>query len=172
MLAAARQSEIMTKVHQHGIVRISDLSAMLGVSDMTVRRDIDTLAASGLIQKVHGGAKVPGSLRTDEPGFEKKSMREEAEKSAIAREALSFVTPGSAIGLSAGTTTWTLAKSLRTIEGLTIVTNSIQIADVFYRAEGSDGAWLHVEADQLPTDVDHSTPPYVIQGTACPEPSA
>jgi DeoR/GlpR family transcriptional regulator of sugar metabolism len=156
MLAAARQSEIMTKVHQHGIVRISDLSAMLGVSDMTVRRDIDTLAASGLLQKVHGGAKVPGSLRTDEPGFEKKSMREEAEKGAIAREALSFVTPGSAIGLSAGTTTWTLAKQLRSIEGLTIETNSIQIADVFYRAvarkEGNRTSVILTGGERTPSD--------------------
>ncbi|MEO6943639.1 MAG: DeoR/GlpR family DNA-binding transcription regulator [Lacisediminihabitans sp.] len=145
MLAAARQSEIMVKVQQHGIVRISELSSMLGVSDMTVRRDIDILAGTGLVQKVHGGAKVPGSLRTDEPGFEKKSMREEAEKSAIAREALSFVTPGSAIGLSAGTTTWTLAKSLRAIEGLTIVTNSVRVADVFYRvAARKDGSRTNV----------------------------
>jgi DeoR family glycerol-3-phosphate regulon repressor len=156
MLAAARQSEIMAKVHQHGIVRISELSSMLGVSDMTVRRDIDTLAATGLLQKVHGGAKVPGSLRTDEPGFEKKSMREEAEKGAIAREALSFVTPGSAIGLSAGTTTWTLAKSLRSIEGLTIVTNSIQIADVFYRAvtrkDGSRTTVILTGGERTPSD--------------------
>ena len=156
MLAAARQSEIMTKVQQHGIVRISDLSSMLGVSDMTVRRDIDTLAASGLLQKVHGGAKVPGSLRTDEPGFEKKSMQEESEKSAIAREALSFVTPGSAIGLSAGTTTWTLAKMLSTVEGLTIVTNSIRIADVFYRAvarkEGNRTSVILTGGERTPSD--------------------
>jgi DeoR family glycerol-3-phosphate regulon repressor len=146
----------MTKVQQHGIVRISDLSSMLGVSDMTVRRDIDTLAASGLLQKVHGGAKVPGSLRTDEPGFEKKSMQEESEKSAIAREALSFVTPGSAIGLSAGTTTWTLAKMLSTVEGLTIVTNSIRIADVFYRAvarkEGNRTSVILTGGERTPSD--------------------
>ncbi|MEO7007010.1 MAG: DeoR/GlpR family DNA-binding transcription regulator [Terrimesophilobacter sp.] len=134
MLAAARQSEIMSHVRRHGIARVSDLAGVLGVSEMTIRRDIDTLARSALLQKVHGGAKVPGTLSTDEPGFEKKSVREEAEKSAIAREALSFVTPGSAIGLSAGTTTWTLAKSLVQLKGLTIVTNSIQVADVFYRA--------------------------------------
>ncbi|WP_349899273.1 DeoR/GlpR family DNA-binding transcription regulator [Parafrigoribacterium soli] len=156
MLAAARQSEIMATVHRHGIVRISDLSSMLGVSDMTVRRDIDALAATGLLQKVHGGAKVPGSLRTDEPGFETKSMREEPEKGAIAREALSFVTPGSAIGLSAGTTTWTLAKSLRSIEGLTIVTNSIQIADVFHRAptrkDGNRTTVILTGGERTPSD--------------------
>jgi DeoR family glycerol-3-phosphate regulon repressor len=156
MLAAARQSEIMAKVHHHGIVRISELSSMLGVSDMTVRRDIDILAGAGLVQKVHGDAKVPGSLRTDEPGFEKKSVREEAEKSAIAREALAFVTPGSAIGLSAGTTTWALAKLLRPIEGLTIVTNSIQVADVFYRAttrkDGSRTSVILTGGERTPSD--------------------
>ncbi|HUG50372.1 MAG TPA: DeoR/GlpR family DNA-binding transcription regulator [Terrimesophilobacter sp.] len=133
MLAAARQSEIMARVRRHGIARVSDLAGALGVSEMTIRRDIDALVRAAVLQKVHGGAKIPGALSTDEPGFEKKSVREEAEKSAIARAALSFVTPGSAIGLSAGTTTWTLAKSLAQLKGLTIVTNSIQVADVFYR---------------------------------------
>ncbi len=156
MLAAARHSEIIARVRDHGVVRITDLSRMLGVSDMTVRRDIDTLSEAGLVQKVHGGAKVPGSLRTDEPGFEKKSMREETEKSAIAREALSFITPGSAIGLSAGTTTWTLAKSLRAIDGLTIVTNSIQIAEVFYRAtnrkDGNRSSVILTGGERTPSD--------------------
>ena len=124
----------MSRVRRHGSARVSDLANALGVSEMTIRRDIDTLVRAALLQKVHGGAKIPGTLSTDEPGFEKKSVREEAEKGAIAREALSFVTPGSAIGLSAGTTTWTLAKSLAQLKGLTIVTNSIQVADVFYRA--------------------------------------
>jgi DeoR family transcriptional regulator, fructose operon transcriptional repressor len=133
VLAAARQSQIMSQVRRHGIARVAELADALGVSEMTIRRDIDVLVRSALLQKVHGGAKIPGTLSTDEPGFAKKSVREEAEKAAIAREALSFVTPGSAIGLSAGTTTWTLAKSLVQLKGLTIVTNSIQVADVFYR---------------------------------------
>lgn len=134
MLAAARQSEIISHVRRHGTARISDLASALGVSEMTIRRDVDALANESLLQKVHGGVMVSGGLSTDEPGFEKKSIRQEAEKSAIAREALTFVAPGSAIGLSAGTTTWTIAKSLATVRGLTIVTNSVQIAEVFYRA--------------------------------------
>jgi DeoR family glycerol-3-phosphate regulon repressor len=123
----------MSHVHRHGIARVSELAATLGVSEMTIRRDIDTLVRAAVLQKVHGGAKIPGTLSTDEPGFVTKSVRQEAEKSAIAREALTVVTPGSAIGLSAGTTTWTLAKSLAQLKGLTIVTNSLQVADVFYR---------------------------------------
>jgi DeoR family transcriptional regulator, fructose operon transcriptional repressor len=134
MLAAARQSVIVANIRRDGVVTVSELAEQFGVSEMTIRRDINALADLGLLQKVHGGAAFPGSLSTDEPGFEKKSIREEAEKASIAREALSFVTPGSAIGLSAGTTTWALAKLLSQRPGLKIVTNSVQIAEVFYRA--------------------------------------
>lgn len=138
MLAAARQSEIILHVRRHGTARISDLASALGVSEMTIRRDIDSLAGDSLLQKVHGGVMVAGSLSTDEPGFEKKSIRQEAEKSAIAREAATFIAPGSAIGLSAGTTTWTLAKTIAKLNGLTIVTNSIHIAEVFHREAASN----------------------------------
>src|SRR5471032_896429 len=134
MLAAARQSVIVANIRRDGVVTVSDMADQFGVSEMTIRRDINALADLGLLQKVHGGAAFPGSLSTDEPGFEKKSIREESEKASIAREALSFVSPGSAIGLSAGTTTWALAKLLSQRPGLKIVTNSVQIAEVFYRA--------------------------------------
>jgi DeoR family transcriptional regulator, fructose operon transcriptional repressor len=146
----------MSHVRRNGIARVSDLAGALGVSEMTIRRDIDTLVRAAVLQKVHGGAKIPGTLSTDEPGFEKKSVREEAEKSAIAREALTLVTPGSAIGLSAGTTTWTLAKSLAQLKGLTIVTNSIQVADVFYRAAahstGARNSVILTGGERTPSD--------------------
>ncbi|MEO7147620.1 MAG: DeoR/GlpR family DNA-binding transcription regulator [Terrimesophilobacter sp.] len=138
MLAAARQSEIIQHVRRHGTARISDLASALGVSEMTIRRDVDSLASDALLQKVHGGVMVVGRLSTDEPGFEKKSIRQEAEKGAIAREAATFIAPGSAIGLSAGTTTWTLAKTIAKVNGLTIVTNSIHVAEVFYREAASN----------------------------------
>lgn len=140
MLAAARQSEIIQHVRRHGTARISDLASALGVSEMTIRRDVDSLAGDALLQKVHGGVMVVGSLSTDEPGFEKKSIRQEAEKGAIAREAATFIAPGSAIGLSAGTTTWTLAKTIAKVNGLTIVTNSIHVAEVFYREAASNSS--------------------------------
>ena len=60
---------------------------------MTVRRDLEVLASQGLVDKVHGGATAPGRTSTDEPGFEAKSVRERAEKDAIARVAAA---PGAA----------------------------------------------------------------------------
>src|SRR5699024_513622 len=76
-----------------------------------------------------------GNPTSDEPGFDAKSSRELSEKAAIAQSAADLVSPGSAIALSAGTTTWSLARELLAVPELTIVTNSMRIADVF----GGDG---------------------------------
>ena len=65
---------------------------------MTVRRDLDVLAAAGLLDKVHGGATLRGSLSAEEPGFEAKSHRQLKEKEAIARAAARLVEPGQSIG--------------------------------------------------------------------------
>ena len=134
MLPAARQSAIVSRARADGTVKVTDLAPDLGVSEMTIRRDIESLVDEGLLQRVHGGATLPGMLATEEPGFDRKLSREEHEKEAIARAALCLVQPGSAIGLSAGTTTWRLAKLLAVTPGLTIVTNSIQLASLFYHS--------------------------------------
>ena len=130
MLARQRQAVILEEARRTGAVRVSDLVTRLGVSDMTVRRDLDVLAGRGLVEKVYGGATSIVGKSTDEPGFEAKSVRQRAQKEAIAELAATLVRPGTAIGISAGTTTWTLARALDAIPGLTIVTNSIQVADV------------------------------------------
>ncbi|HSK56446.1 MAG TPA: DeoR/GlpR family DNA-binding transcription regulator [Jiangellales bacterium] len=132
VLAAQRQARILEEVQRKGAVRVSDLTALLGVSDMTVRRDLDVLARQSRVDKVHGGATIPRSPSTDEPGFEVKWLRNRREKAAIAVAAATLVMPGSAVGLSAGTTTWTLAHRLREVPGITVVTNSVQVAGVLH----------------------------------------
>src|ERR671935_1827188 len=102
MLAGQRQLLILEEVRRRGAVRVSELTELLAVSDMTIRRDLDVLAAAGLVDKVHGGATAPGRLSADEPGFEAKSHRQLDEKEAIARAAAALVEPGQAIGLPAG----------------------------------------------------------------------
>ena len=129
-LARQRQELILARLRSEGAVRVHDLTAMLRVSDMTVRRDLDVLAGQGLIEKVHGGATARNNPTSDEPTFEVKSVRELPEKAAIARAAATLATPGSAIALSAGTTTWSLAHHLLDVPGLTIVTNSMRTADM------------------------------------------
>ena len=130
MLAKHRQSMILQDVRRAGSARVSDLTQRLGVSDMTVRRDLEVLARAGLIEKVHGGAVVPGVPSSHEPGFDAKSELERSEKEAIARAAAAQVAPGTAIALSAGTTTFELARHLRKIPRLTGVTNSVRAANL------------------------------------------
>jgi len=59
MLARHRQSLILQTVRSDGSARVSDLTQRLGVSDMTIRRDLEVLARDGLVEKVHGGAVLP-----------------------------------------------------------------------------------------------------------------
>lgn len=138
MLARQRQSFIMDRVREDGAVRVADLVLTLGVSDMTVRRDLELLDERGLLKKVHGGATTVTSNALFEPGFAAKSALQQAEKDAIADAAVALAEPGMAIGVSAGTTTHALAQRLAHVRGLTIVTNSIRVADVLFRAGRAD----------------------------------
>ncbi len=140
MLAKQRQTLILQEVRGAGSARVSELTTRLGVSDMTIRRDLEVLAKAGLIDKVHGGAVLPGAPSSHEPGFETKSTLEQAAKAAIASAAAELVTPGSAIGLSAGTTTFALAERLIGIPGITIVTNSVRVVSLQRSGQAEHGA--------------------------------
>ncbi|MGH3424204.1 MAG: DeoR/GlpR family DNA-binding transcription regulator [Nocardioidaceae bacterium] len=152
MLAQQRQAQILEQVRLRGAVRVAELVAEFAVSDMTVRRDLETLARRGLLDKVHGGATVLADSSTDEPGFEVKSARERGEKLAIARRAASLVRPGQAIGLSAGTTTWTMARELLTVPRITVVTNSLHVAEVLYDGGTADQTIVLTGGIRTPSD--------------------
>ena len=152
MLARQRQEVIVDEVRRSGAVQVSDLVVRLGVSDMTIRRDLDALARRGLVEKVYGGATSTVGRSTDEPGFEAKSVRQLAEKEAIAAEAADLVRPGTAIGLSAGTTTWTLARHLDDVADLTVVTNSVRVADVLDQRGRTDRSVVLTGGVRTPSD--------------------
>ncbi|MFC7217681.1 DeoR/GlpR family DNA-binding transcription regulator [Streptomyces polyrhachis] len=135
LLAEQRRALILDEVRRHGGARVGDLTRKLGVSDMTVRRDLDSLARQGVLAKVHGGAVPVVEPSTHEPGFEAKSALEQAAKEEIARVAAALVAPGSAIALSGGTTTYAVARQLLRVPELTVVTNSVRVADVLHGGE-------------------------------------
>jgi DeoR/GlpR family transcriptional regulator of sugar metabolism len=135
MLARQRQEAILREVDRTGGVRVSELVDILGVSDMTVRRDIEVLATSGLVLKVHGGAAAVVGRSADEPGFQVKSGLNPGPKSAIARVAAGLISPGSSIAISAGTTTYAVAQELLTVPDLTVLTNSPRVADLLHNAQ-------------------------------------
>ncbi len=152
VLAKQRQAYILDRIREDGAVRVSDLVRELGVSDMTIRRDLETLHDLGLLEKVHGGATTASEGTLFEPGFAVKSTMQEREKTAIAAAAARLVEPGSAIALSAGTTTHALARRLTDVPGLTIVTNSVPVADVMYRAGRPDQTIILTGGVRTPSD--------------------
>lgn len=135
MLASQRRAAILAIVEEAGAARVSELVEQLGVSDMTVRRDIEKLDAEGLVERVHGGALAILPRAADEPGFSAKSGLMTAEKQAIAVAASRLVRPGSTIGISAGTTTFEFARAIRSVPQLTVVTNSVPVAQLLHESQ-------------------------------------
>ena len=152
MLAGQRQLMIVEEVRRRGAVRVSELTEQFSVSEMTVRRDLDALARSGLVEKVHGGATRREPASTHEPGFEAKSHRELKEKEAIARLASTLVEPGQAVALSAGTTTWRLAHHIRHTPNLTVITNSFPVSDVLHAVKRPDLTVVLTGGIRTPSD--------------------
>lgn len=126
MLAAERHAKITAALRRDGAVKVVELADVLGVSEMTIRRDLDLLDERELLRKVHGGA-IARSNRGVEPPSTAKAARQHAEKVAIGHAALGAVEDGMTIAVSAGTTTLELARLLRGRKSITVVTNSISI---------------------------------------------
>jgi DeoR family glycerol-3-phosphate regulon repressor len=141
----ARQSAILNEVSSTGSCSVADLARRLDVSGETIRRDIKRMASMGLLRKVHGGATLPGPLR--EASFEQRMTENAAGKEAIARAAAAYVADGDTLSFDTGTTTAYVARALTDRRGLTVVTNSLDIARTMAGANKVfvAGGELHVE---------------------------
>jgi DeoR/GlpR family transcriptional regulator of sugar metabolism len=152
LLARQRQELILAEVTRLGTVPVSDLMRLLDVSDVTVRRDLRALAEGGQIEKVHGGAVLSGGLSAVEPAFEQKSHDRLEQKDAIAAEVVGLIKPGSAIALTAGSTTWRVALQLAAIGELTVVTNSIPVAAALHAARWPELTVIQTGGIRTPSD--------------------
>ncbi len=152
MLARQRQERILEEVTLTGGARVSDLVELLGVSDMTIRRDIEALARKGLVSRVHGGATAVSGRSADEPGFAAKSGLQTLEKAAIAQAAASLVSPGDSVAISAGTTTYAVAAQLRRVPNLTVVTNSLPVAELLHASARDDLTVILTGGVRTPSD--------------------
>ena len=126
-LRVNRLAEIQRLLALGAGVTVDDLTARLGVSQATVRRDLDKLQASGLVQRTHGGAVALQSRLRERP-FPERSAVNVAEKEAIAHDAARLVSSGDTVFIGGGSTTLRLARELADLS-LTVVTNSIPVAD-------------------------------------------
>ena len=129
MLASERHKLILERIETQNSVSVADLCALIGVSEMTIRRDLRILSAGGLLQRVHGGAIAKRSGSYEPPYLVRGSANLEA-KQAISREAVKLVNEGDSLALDVGTTTYEIACRLAEMRGLTILTASLPIANV------------------------------------------
>lgn len=122
-----RQRAILQMLQEQGSVSITSLVEALGVSHMTVRRDIHRLEELGRVVSVPGGVSRPERLALDQSHTVKEGLQQ-AQKLAIARAAAEQVQPGNVVFLDAGTTTLSIAQYLAPMPNMVFVTNDLSIA--------------------------------------------
>ncbi len=129
MNAHERQKIILQLITEKGAVTVSDLCEQLGVSDMTIRRDLSVLEQASLLRRIHGGA-VSARGRSYEPPVLARVQEARAAKQVIGHYAASLVHEGDSIAIDIGTTTLELARNLISLRDITVVTNSLPIANI------------------------------------------
>jgi DeoR/GlpR family transcriptional regulator of sugar metabolism len=103
---------IVERLRDAAQVTVAELATITGASEMTVRRDLDVLAAHGVLRRVHGGA-VPATPSGVEPPFAARAVSAQAAKRAIADAAVELIRDGETIVLDSGTTALEVARRLR-----------------------------------------------------------
>ncbi len=127
MFALERQAEIAALVRSQKRASVSEIAGRFGVSEATVRRDLETLEGDGHLKRAYGGAVAVEGLRS-EIAIDVRSHEHAEEKAAIGRLAASLVEPNDTIMLDASTTTLAMVDYLRGIENLRALTSGVRTA--------------------------------------------
>ena len=135
MLAFERQQRIIELLHESGAVPVSRISSEFGVAEETIRRDLEKLEKQEKLLRTHGGA-IPVDDSKHEPSIEKRRKLNVEEKKCIARVAAELISPGDTIFLDASTTTFFLARELKGMQNITVITNSLQTMEELSGVDG------------------------------------
>jgi DeoR/GlpR family transcriptional regulator of sugar metabolism len=123
-----RREKLMRALRREHVLSVAQLTDLLAVSHMTVRRDIAVLEREGRAVSVPGGVRLASGMRL-EPTFGDKTASELDQKAAIAQAAAGLLTDGMVLYLDAGTTTGALVPAIRERKGMTVVTNDFAIVE-------------------------------------------
>ncbi|PAZ10302.1 DeoR family transcriptional regulator [Streptomyces sp. SA15] len=132
-----RRQAVLRHVVEHGETRIDDLADHFGVSLMTMHRDLDDLAQRSLLRKERGRA-VAFPAVTMETATRFRESTALSAKAAVCRAALSRIKPGSTVLMDDSTTLFPLAPALARLDRLTVVTNSVGLAQHLGSARNVD----------------------------------
>ncbi|MDE3177662.1 MAG: DeoR/GlpR transcriptional regulator [Pseudomonadota bacterium] len=128
-----RQTLLVEATRKRGFLFVAQMAVEIGVSEMTIRRDLIELERAGQLIRTHGGAAALGgaageAIDDEEPSFEARARRNADAKRRIARAAAELAQPGQAIALDVGTTTHALAQILAERAALNVFTASLRTA--------------------------------------------
>jgi DeoR/GlpR family transcriptional regulator of sugar metabolism len=136
MLAETRRRLLLDLIARQGFATLDELVKALGVSESTVRRDLEALDLGGQVKRTHGGAVYPGEVR-GLPALEDRAGTATLEKQAIGRTAAALLEDGDTVLLDGGTTTLEVARALLG-RPLQVVTNSLPIAQLLTTSKAID----------------------------------
>ncbi len=128
MFALERQKRILELLSAEGAVWVSKLSAELGVTEETIRRDLEKLEKQEMLTRTHGGA-VSVAESTYEMSLENRKQINSETKERLAKEAVKYIVPGDTIFLDASTTTFYMAKEIKKLSNITVITNSLRVVN-------------------------------------------
>ncbi|MDX6805993.1 DeoR/GlpR family DNA-binding transcription regulator [Terrihabitans rhizophilus] len=126
--AQVRRGQILEIATRNGFVSVSGIAETLGVSEMTVRRDLEALQEQGLVDRTFGGAVRREVYEAEEPAFDRRRRDHGSAKAAIARAAAALVKPRETVGVDVGTTALALAEELTSRADLRLFTNNLRAA--------------------------------------------
>lgn len=127
MLPNQRREKILDLLKEDGSAKVNDLARIFKVTEVTVRQDLEKLDKEGLVIREHGGVYVK-NVEDQVRNFSLIHQDNLKQKGIIAQKCLEFIHPGDVIILDSGSTTTEIAKKIKDINGLTVITNALNIA--------------------------------------------
>ena len=134
MFALERQKIILEKLNLDGAVWVSKLSTELGVTEETIRRDLEKLENQEVLVRTHGGA-VPITDSSYELSLEKRKQTNLVAKEKLAKVAAEHIMPGDTIFLDSSTTTFYIAKEIKKLKNITVISNSLRVINELANTE-------------------------------------
>jgi DeoR family transcriptional regulator of aga operon len=123
-----RRRLILDLLQREGRVLVAELAQRLHTSQVSIRKDLEALHLRGVIQRTHGGALPMRHGALEDPSLREKEPLNRKEKLRIAAAAAKLVSEGQVVILDSGTTTTEIARALRSLRNLTVITNGVNIA--------------------------------------------
>jgi DeoR/GlpR family transcriptional regulator of sugar metabolism len=137
MLATHRREKILELLREDGSAKVLNLAKIFKVTEVTIRQDLEKLEKDGSITREHGGAYIK-NIKDQVQTFSLAHQENLDKKELIAKKCIEFIEPGDTIILDSGSTTTEVAKKLKGMKGLRVITNALNIALMLGAEPGID----------------------------------